>query len=214
MSDRNGMGVRDLIRRFREGKPMSRDERRGATGNGSLWWQTSASQRPLERAADATTSQQHSAFGPAAARIDSPDVYDLNGGLTMMDSIDLTVERHNLQSLLAAARYGGHTQGTFGFEPLLSYPDVLQLHKSLEVEPVTAPPPVAPSEVQPTPAAAADPAADSTVAAAADVEGEPAETLNEMIENLEVTMTRLNWRCVCYFMTKRAFRPSHEMSSL
>lgn len=116
---------------------------------------------------------------PSASR----EAADDNNG--ELDGLDLGASWDALMrvrgSVQAAHRYANTS------ESLFSIPDLLDLHKSLEVEPVA--PAGVPDVTQPSTATV------GTAVSPPPPATEPEETLEQMIESLDVTMMRLNWRC-------------------
>jgi hypothetical protein len=172
--------VRDMIHRFRYGKPTSRSDRgTGTIDSGSLWGKF-ASVRD----------------GPTVARLPPLPVtfsdildpfFDETESKSTPPGANATAPEHlhEFDRLKWAKTIPASFQPTPASEPVFSLPEVMLLHKSLEVEPVTAPD--APASA---PAGAVRPPSTSESPLPPDTE----ETLDQMIENLDVTLTRLNWR--------------------
>lgn len=160
--DRPGPRIGDMIKRFRTATPTSRETRQETRQPEAsrFWWETGPARQaePLpEYAAPQQDWRQSDSF------------------THVMDGLDMELDRAGLVSALNRShrRYGGvHT------DSLLSLPDVLALHQSLEVD-VIAPPP-AKEEEKPA-------------------EPDTKESVATILESLDVTMARLNWRYVYHF---------------
>ena len=193
-SDPRPVGFADLIQRFRHGKPASREERGAAAGATRLWWKETGEKQ-------ATSSRQFEASRFSASRPPLPrsytPLYDTLDNVPGFDGVAPAADNEELDNLdlgaswdaLLRVRSGVRTAHRYAnpTESLFSIPDLLELHKSLEVEPVA--PAVVPPSAQPSPPAPVP------VPVSPEPQPEPEETLEQMIEDLDVTMMRLNWRC-------------------
>jgi hypothetical protein len=171
-----------MIHRFRYGKPTSRGERGTGIFESGSNWGTSAFFR------DAPTVARVPPRPPTLSDILDP-LFDESELKSTPAGVAATAPEHlhEFDRLKWAHAIPASLQPTPGSEPVFSLPEVLLLHKSLEVEPVTAPPALASG---PTDALKPETVSESPLPP--DTE----ETLDQMIENLDVTLTRLNWRWV------------------